>query len=838
MSSRPTASFIHRWSNLPLRAKGLVVVAIPLMALAFTFISSGVVNREQAAARVWVDHTWEVRVSIQKALGSLLEAETGARGYLLTRQEEFLEPYRAAEKSLPASVSRLHDLVRDNPPQTQRLRGVQLLANERLEQLGALAKTAERAAALLDEDQKKLLIQGREVMEKLRKELGAMNRAEQELMTERTARVRRIERWQAIANVSGVAAGALGGIIAVLLFSNGVVRRVQRLEENTGRLSREEPLLPSTLGTDEIGRLARGLEQASALLASRQEALRVDAQRLSGVVMAQQEIASGELDLKAIMQVIAAYAQQLTGAGGSAIELVEGDEMVYEAATGSAADHVGLRLKIDSCLSGLCVSMGTILNCEDSEADERVDQEACRKIGARSMLVVPFRHQQHIIGVLEALSSMPRAFGSEDIQALQLLAGLIGAAIPRKQAEEALRQAREEADRANMAKSEFLSRMSHELRTPLNAILGFSQLMEMDESLNAEHRDSVDQILKGGRHLLGLINEVLDIARIEAGRMTISSEAVPVGELLQETFTLIKPLAVELEVRLEETLSIQRERHVLADRQRLKQVLLNLVSNAIKYNRVGGKVTVSGSKVADSSDENGGGRLCISVADTGLGMSPENLARLFTPFDRLGAEQRAIEGTGLGLTLARRMVELMGGRLVVESKLGEGSTFSVELPLVESPVEEHERTAGNADSAPVAQPQDARTLLYVEDNLSNLRLIERILAHRPGIKLIPAMQGRLGFELAREHAPDLILLDLNLPDISGQEVLARLRRDEKTRSIPVVIVSADATQGQIERLLAAGAQDYLTKPLEVARFLQVLDETLKEPSPKRLPSTK
>ncbi|HEY3118171.1 MAG TPA: ATP-binding protein, partial [Chloroflexota bacterium] len=394
----------------------------------------------------------------------------------------------------------------------------------------------------------------------------------------------------------------------------------------------------------------------------------------------------------------------------------------------------------------------------------------------------------------------------------------------RKRAEEALQEARNEADRANQAKSEFLSRMSHELRTPLNAVLGFAQILEMD-SLDAEQREGVSHILRAGRHLLELINEVLDIARVEAGRLAISLEAVPVTEVLQEVVDLIRPLAASESIRLMADASGGPGPHILADRQRVKQVLLNLLSNAIKYNRQNGSVAL----FHHTSPE---GRLRISVSDSGYGIVPGWMQELFIPFERLGAEQTAIEGTGLGLALSKRLVEVMGGTLGVESTVGQGSVFWVEFPLAEDPVKRLDQEGRDlpalVDREEAPASRGVLDVLYIEDNLSNLKLIEYLMAHRPDVKLIPAMQGRLGLDIAREHHPDLILLDLHLPDIPGAEVLRRLRQSPETSEIPVVVITADATPSHLEPLLAAGARAYLTKPLDVKKFLETMDEVLRD----------
>jgi PAS domain S-box-containing protein len=376
-----------------------------------------------------------------------------------------------------------------------------------------------------------------------------------------------------------------------------------------------------------------------------------------------------------------------------------------------------------------------------------------------------------------------------------------------------LQQAKEEADRANRSKSEFLSRMSHELRTPLNAILGFGQLMEA--GLNTPDQiENIEQILSAGRHLLGLINEVLDIASIEAGRITVSLESVSVDDATTAAIDLVGPLATERNIQVTSTKSNQ---HIRADRHRFTQVLLNLLSNAIKYNREAGRVTID-------FQEEGEGKLRIKINDTGPGISAKDMERLFSSFERLEAGKTKVEGTGLGLSVCKQLVELMGGEIGVESTVGVGSTFWVKLPIAEKsdlpPDQTEEKAHASVDRV------ESHTLLYIEDNLANLTLLQRILERRWKIKFLTAMDGTQGVALAREHLPDLILLDLYLPDISGEEVLSQLRQAKETAEIPVFIISADATSGHAERLLAAGAQAYLTKPLEVPQFLQAIEKAL------------
>jgi PAS domain S-box-containing protein len=382
---------------------------------------------------------------------------------------------------------------------------------------------------------------------------------------------------------------------------------------------------------------------------------------------------------------------------------------------------------------------------------------------------------------------------------------------------------REEAERANRAKNEFLSRMSHELRTPLNAVLGFAQLLDMDP-LTPEQKEGTTEIMKAGKHLLELIDEVLDISRIEAGKLRLSLEPVDVVQAVEECMSLLTPLADEEGVRLrvERPGGFDGPVYVTADRQRLKQVLLNLISNGIKYNRQHGDLSVS------FETTNDGRRLRVDVTDTGHGIPAERMDRLFAPFERLGAEGSGVEGIGLGLALSKPLVEAMGGTIAVASELGQGTTFSVELASADGSAIPEESFPREEAAAPAATAP-SRTILYIEDNLSNLKLVERLVARRPTITLISAMQGGLGVTLARDHRPDLILLDLNLPDLPGEEVLARLHSDPRTADLPVVVISADATSGQVRRLREAGARDYLTKPIDVKRFFSVVDTFCTEP---------
>ena len=376
------------------------------------------------------------------------------------------------------------------------------------------------------------------------------------------------------------------------------------------------------------------------------------------------------------------------------------------------------------------------------------------------------------------------------------------------------------AEKANLAKSDFLSSMSHELRSPLNAILGFAQLMETASPLpSASQKDSIDQILKAGWHLLMLINEILDLARIESGKLSLSLEPTALSEVLSECEAMIDPQAKKVGI----VMAFPRSEipyFVLADRTRLKQVIINLLSNAIKYNQAQGTVIVDCAETMP-------GRVRVSVKDSGAGLPPEEVAQLFQPFNRLGQEGGGQEGTGIGLVVAKQLIELMGGKIGVESVVGAGSEFWFELNASAEPsLAVEDIRPALAVPLPIKSSAPRRTLLYVEDNPANLKLVEQLIARRSDLFLLTAGDGLTGIALARAHLPEVILMDINLPGISGIETLALLRADPLTAHITVVALSANAMPHDIAKGLEAGFFRYLTKPIKVVEFMDTLDVAL------------
>lgn len=384
-----------------------------------------------------------------------------------------------------------------------------------------------------------------------------------------------------------------------------------------------------------------------------------------------------------------------------------------------------------------------------------------------------------------------------------------------------LEKAKLAAETANSAKSEFLASMSHELRTPLNAVLGFAQLMEAARTPPSEmQKQSIDQILKAGWHLLGLINEILDLAKIESGKIIVSREPISIPELLADCHAMIEPQAQNAGIRLHFP-RFDNPCHVLGDPTGIKQAMINLLSNAIKYNRSEGQVTVSCTMSGEQ-------RIRISVEDTGAGLAPEQLSQLFQPFNRLGQECGSVEGTGIGLVVTKQLIEMMGGIIGVDSIVGAGSMFWFELAVSSAP----KLSSSNFDGQVLRERESVqtqaaqRTVLYVEDNPANLALVEALIGLRPDLKLLTAVDGPLGIQMACSYPPDLILMDINLHGVSGYEALKILREDPTTAQIPIIALSAKAMARDIEQGLEAGFSQYITKPIKVNEFMEAIDRAL------------
>lgn len=621
-----------------------------------------------------------------------------------------------------------------------------------------------------------------------------------------------------------------------------------RVKQRTAELERANTSLQTEIAE-------RKESEAKTLMRTRQQE--------AVAIVGQQALAN--VDINSLMQNITDYVTTTMGVEKSSLLefLPDAEFLRFRAGTGWGKEATSLIISNGSVSHAYyALSQDAPLIITDLNTETRFEPSSfLLEEGVKSGVTVVIGGGKTPFGTLGAYTAKSRQFTRDDVYIMQNMAHLLSAIMEQRrisseitqlnshlqeinqqlnirngqrqismdalqEAAEVLQQAKAEADEAreyaetaNRTKNEFLSRMSHELRTPLNAILGFSQILE-DQELTALQQESVKYIIKGGRHLLNLINDVLDIARIEAGRFELSIESIALDDIIPEACALLRPLATEHNIQLQQKSLSSANCHVTADRRQLKQVLINLLSNAIKYNQPGGTVIVSWESATEE-------KIRISVQDTGHGIAKEDLSKLFTPFERLDAANSDVEGTGLGLALSQRLLTAMDSELRAESTLGEGSIFFFELPSALAP-EDVMVNLSSATNNPRAQNtfEKPYTILLIEDNASNLRLIEMILTNRPGVTLYSAIQGSQGLDLARQHEPDMILLDLHLPDMSGQQILNQLKRSAITRDIPVVVVSADATPSRIQNLLDQGVTAYLTKPLNVVQFLQILDETL------------
>lgn len=769
------------WADRPLATKGLVVVALPLLILLLSVLSLHRIGQAEARAERDVSTTFAIQADVHQVHALLAEAASGVRGFRLTGQERFLEPYVKAEAALPGVLARLRTMVRDAEARG-RLDRIEALAVRKRDGLALLrdAPGAGRADAA-DPALLAALVRNKQVLDALRQEIAQLQARERVLLAERQRRAETVRSRALALTAAASLTGVAGGLLAVFLFSSGIVRRVQRLQRDAELLARGEPLPAFPDARDEVGALAHRLQRAGELLRAREKALREGEERFRLVVEGVRDYGIFALDM-----------------GGHVVSWNAGAERIK----GWTADEIlGRHFSVFYPEDQRAERPDR--NLHDAAANGRVEDEGwrVRKDGTRFWANVVITALRDEAGTLRGFSKVTR-----DIT-------------ERRRAEEALDAARLEAEAANRAKSVFLSRMSHELRTPLNAVLGFAQLLELDGAgREAGEREAVAQILRGGRHLLSLIDEVLDIARIEAGGLALSPESVDVRTLVDEAVALTAPQAEARGVIVEVVGG--PDLAVTADRRRVLQVLLNLLSNAVKYNAPGGRVRIAA--------EPRGPAVTVTVADTGIGVEPEEEARLFQPFQRIGAAAQASEGTGLGLALSRGLVEAMGGEMgylrPVDGSGGAQFWFRLPRALPTPSV----LPIGEAAPHPGDASDDAPTILLIEDNLANARLIETIVTRAfPRARLLLAMQATIGLALAREHRPRLVLLDLHLPDHPGEWVLERLAGPDA----PVVfILTADAPAAAGSELLRQAAEVF-TKPLDVARLLDAMCRRLSATEP-------
>jgi PAS domain S-box-containing protein len=743
----------------------LVVLVVVLSFWAFSQIETSSAARQQ---------TFSLIIRADSLLSDLADAETAQRDYLLTGDEAFLNPYLAVRDRIGGELSELRSLA-SSPAALERLDAMAPLLTAKLTQLSQtieLRRRQEMSALLVAEASG----QGRRITDSFRAETRSLIQLEEGELARQDADIHSsMRRLFALIVTASVLAFLLALSFAWLIYRETQHRLNDLLHVETRRL----------LGIQE--ETNRQLQATNVNLHFSEERLAVTLNSIDDAVIA--------TDAEGRVTLLNPLAERLTG--WTRVEAFQRPvEEIFHLIDADNRQPYPVPVR-ETLAHGTTLSLAnhTIVIARDGSECHIAD--SCAPIRDRL---------GHVVGAVLVFRDVTERKRLDQV-------------MHDKNAE--LEDARALADKANLAKSEFLSSMSHELRTPLSAILGFAQLMESAAPQpTVSQKRSIEQILKAGWYLLDLINEILDLALIESGKLSLSLEPVSLAGVMRECQAMMEPQAQKRGI------SVAFPRFdipyfVKADRTRVKQVLINLLSNAVKYNREGGAVVVD--CIASTP-----GRIRVSVTDTGAGLAPEKRAQLFEPFNRLGQGMSGEEGTGIGLVVCKRLVELMGGVIGVESAVGKGSVFWIEFDLTAEP----QLAAGATPfAAPAQAPLQAgarvRTLLYVEDNPANLMLVEDLIARRTDIQLLSATDGIRGIEIAHASRPDVILMDINLPDISGIEVLRILTEGPATSHIPVVALSANAMPRDIEKGLKAGFFRYLTKPIKVNEFMDTLDLALK-----------
>lgn len=772
---------------------GFAITIAGLVAIAF-FLQAGIrdvieVGNERAEIGEASRHLSRLRTL-------LAASESAQRGFLLTGETSHLKPHFEAKVAIPEAYQQLERLFAAQNDQILRIQKAQILIDKKMMELANTIDLKQQG-----KHQEALKAIGSLHGPGEREELAGLMRAMEDEQ-ENQAKLRSHHLDQIENRAKNVI--VTGSILAFILFS------ALLLMLNRNRRRREE-IEKSLRATNRV------LEKQRA--------------QFEQVILAQNQIATADLDSKSMMDLVNRLAMELTHSDASLIEIKEGDHLVYHHVAGAAMPFLGMRIKRDGSFSGLCLKQEEALICHDSESDERVDIEACRKVKLRSMIVAPLFHRGKTIGVLKNYSAQPHFFDEQTFNALKLVTGLLSAALGKAQAFEEKNEAilalekakaeltvsRDQAETATQAKSRFLANMSHEVRTPLNGILGMTSLM-LDGPLPGVQREYAKAIKVSGEALLHLVSDVLDFSKIEAGRMELETVDFDVVSLLQDIHKSFAYTAQQKKLNLLLETDPQVPTFLKGDPGRLRQILMNLIGNAIKFTAQG-EIRL---RVLCLNRQSASAQLRFDVFDSGIGIEPESAKNLFQEFVQADTSTtRKFGGTGLGLSISKHLVHQMGGQIGVESEPGRGSDFwfTVTLPIGQEILD--------SKTDDLMQPFPARKepwrVLVAEDNSVNQVVIMKILENF-GISAEVVMNGREAVRALRERPFDLVLMDCQMPEMDGYEATDAIRKDPEISNnrIPIIAMTANALKGDRERALEAGMDDYMSKPVDIRRVRMML----------------
>ncbi len=752
----------------------LILIAV-FSYKAFVDASSIGMRREQSL---------KILRKIETARTLLSQAETGQRGYLLTGNESYLAPYTKASSEI---ISVLNSLATEKKMSIECQQKIQTLldfVDRKFLEMGATIllrkqKSFNAALALVKTDRGKQYMEIiRVILEDLKENQESDEKKESELL--KSALTRSIT-----VTISGTGVAFLMIIVAAFFVNRELSQR----------------------------------KRTQAIIVRSQTSLQKERARLSQIISTQHKLASTALDKNQLMKKIVDWAIELTSAEGSVIEEVEGDEIVYRVVAGSAQKQKDFRMPRTGSFVDLCLTQNQVLRCDDVEADSRVNLHACRKIGVKSMIVVPLINQNVFVGVLKVYSGRTHAFDGSDVDTLQLIAGFLTSALAHAKAFEDKNTAEQKALDSSRMKSEFLANMSHEIRTPINGVIGMTTLLG-DTELKQEQREFVDNVQRSAYALLTIINDILDFSKIEAGKLEIEIIDFDLDRVISDIGKTISYEARKKDVQFLVKGSLHFGNLVKGDPGRFRQILLNLLSNAVKFTSVG-KIelrVLTEQKTATQT------RLRFEISDTGIGIPADKTDRIFQSFSQADASTvRKYGGTGLGLSICKKLVALMDGNIGFTSTEGKGSVFWFEIPF--------ELGAKNTyvaenDSVAIPKPKFQGRILVAEDNFINqkvaLGLIEKV-----GHRGVTVANGLEAIEALLQAPYDLVLMDCQMPEMDGYEAAAKIRAMKaKFSNIPIIALTASAIKGDRERCIAAGMSDYLSKPLKPSDLASMLQKWL------------